>query len=65
MGLPPPAEPTSPRSLFPGNEEASVRGTFAGVFKGDVVGGDSAIEGENKTAPTLFFWGFLTQALTT
>lgn len=43
MGLPPSAEPTSPRGLFPGNEEASVRSALARVIKGDVIRGDSAI----------------------
>ena len=42
-GLPPSAEPSSPRSLFPGNEEASVRGTLARVFKRDVIRGDGVI----------------------
>ena len=53
MGLPPSAEPTSPRGLFPGNEEASVRGTLARVFMGDVIRGDRAIEGEDKITPRL------------
>ena len=57
MGLPPSAEPTSPRGLFPGNEEASVRGTLARVFMGDVIRGDNAIQGENEATPALFISG--------
>ena len=54
MGLPPSAEPTSPRGLFPGNEEASVRSALARVIKGDVIRGDSAIQGEDEVTPARF-----------